>query len=263
MAGKGGGAWKVAYADFVTAMMAFFMVMWISAQNKPLKQAVARYFEDPFGTSKDPQSASLSGPVGAITIGPYETGRGPSRNATNPALKSDAENDQKPGGLAKPPRLLVFNPADRPRKGTNVPFPEDTAELDAAGRAYLDALVPLIMGKANKIEIRGHASRKPLPEGAPFKDNWQLSYARCQAVMAYLVEKGIAAERIRLSQAAEHEPYTLRRKRYWQAQNARVEVFPLSEYFAPFERAREERGEVQKPADAPAEEALQLEPRET
>ena len=50
MAGKGGGAWKVAYADFVTAMMAFFIVMWIVAQNKPVKEAVAGYFKDPMGT---------------------------------------------------------------------------------------------------------------------------------------------------------------------------------------------------------------------
>src|SRR5687768_14601143 len=49
MAGKGGGAWKVAYADFVTAMMAFFLVMWIVGQNKPMKEAVAGYFRDPFG----------------------------------------------------------------------------------------------------------------------------------------------------------------------------------------------------------------------
>ena len=47
MAGKGGGAWKVAYADFVTAMMAFFMVMWITAQSKPVKQAIAEYFSHP------------------------------------------------------------------------------------------------------------------------------------------------------------------------------------------------------------------------
>ncbi len=49
MAGKGGGAWKVAYADFVTAMMAFFMVMWLIAQDQKAKEAVAKYFNDPTG----------------------------------------------------------------------------------------------------------------------------------------------------------------------------------------------------------------------
>lgn len=52
MAGKaGGGAWKVAYADFVTAMMAFFLVMWLCAQNQDVKKSVANYFSDPLGTT--------------------------------------------------------------------------------------------------------------------------------------------------------------------------------------------------------------------
>ena len=59
MAGKGGGAWKVAYADFVTAMMAFFLVMWICSQDQKVKKAVADYFGDPYsskhGMSKSPQ----------------------------------------------------------------------------------------------------------------------------------------------------------------------------------------------------------------
>jgi flagellar motor protein MotB len=46
---KGGGAWKVAYADFVTAMMAFFLVMWICAQDQKIKRAVADYFSNPNG----------------------------------------------------------------------------------------------------------------------------------------------------------------------------------------------------------------------
>ncbi len=52
MAAKGGGAWKVAYADFVTAMMAFFLVMWICGQDQSLKRAVSHYFQDPFSASK-------------------------------------------------------------------------------------------------------------------------------------------------------------------------------------------------------------------
>ena len=46
-AGAHGGAWKVAYADFVTAMMAFFLVMWLVSQSKPVKASVAGYFRDP------------------------------------------------------------------------------------------------------------------------------------------------------------------------------------------------------------------------
>ena len=49
--GHHGGAWKVAYADFVTAMMAFFIVMWILGQSEEVKQSVQDYFEDPFSYS--------------------------------------------------------------------------------------------------------------------------------------------------------------------------------------------------------------------
>ena len=54
MAAKGGGSWKVAYADFVTAMMAFFLVMWIGAQDSKVRQSVANYFVDPDGVAKKP-----------------------------------------------------------------------------------------------------------------------------------------------------------------------------------------------------------------
>src|SRR5688500_8642746 len=52
--GHHGGAWKVAYADFVTAMMAFFMVMWLVGQSKEVKESVASYFADPFAVSVRP-----------------------------------------------------------------------------------------------------------------------------------------------------------------------------------------------------------------
>jgi flagellar motor protein MotB len=49
MAGKGGGAWKVAYADFATAMMAFFLVMWLISQDQKIKESIAHYFQGPVG----------------------------------------------------------------------------------------------------------------------------------------------------------------------------------------------------------------------
>src|ERR1700742_4578213 len=50
--GHHGGAWKVAYADFVTAMMALFIVLWLLNTSKPVQEAVGGYFRDPTGTSK-------------------------------------------------------------------------------------------------------------------------------------------------------------------------------------------------------------------
>jgi chemotaxis protein MotB len=63
MASGGGGAWKVAYADFVTAMMAFFLVMWIAGQDQKIRRSVSDYFSDPMGS-----------PDGGATKKPVRTG---------------------------------------------------------------------------------------------------------------------------------------------------------------------------------------------
>jgi chemotaxis protein MotB len=67
MAAKGGGSWKVAYADFVTAMMAFFLVMWICGQDQKVRRSVSDYFSDPLGSSSN-GSTKKPTPTGS----PYE-----------------------------------------------------------------------------------------------------------------------------------------------------------------------------------------------
>ncbi|MGH8018588.1 MAG: OmpA/MotB family protein [Opitutaceae bacterium] len=64
MAGGGGGAWKVAYADFVTAMMALFMVLWISAQDQEILIATSKYFQSPFNSPMDASSGVMSSESG-------------------------------------------------------------------------------------------------------------------------------------------------------------------------------------------------------
>src|SRR5882757_6749546 len=59
-----GGAWKVAYADFVTAMMALFMVLWITAQDKEILLATSRYFKQPFNAMTDRSVGVMPGKNG-------------------------------------------------------------------------------------------------------------------------------------------------------------------------------------------------------
>src|ERR1700760_4604036 len=93
MAGKGGGAWKVAYADFVTAMMAFFLVMWLCAQDQKVKETVADYFLDPFGgsrlglSSRPKHSGSITGGRTARSI--PQGGSGPHGRGRNPYVTRD------------------------------------------------------------------------------------------------------------------------------------------------------------------------------
>src|SRR5271169_2572512 len=108
MAGKGGGAWKVAYADFVTAMMAFFLVMWIVGQNQPVKQAVAKYFEDPLGVDKGSRSTSISGPEDATTQGLFESGRGPARGLAMTQNKIVGRRNNAGVAAKAPPRVIIY-----------------------------------------------------------------------------------------------------------------------------------------------------------
>ena len=230
MAGKGGGAWKVAYADFVTAMMAFFLVMWIVAQSKPVKEAVAKYFNDPMGTASAPSgpSNSISATDGgglsnlkAPAKGPRTYGRGPAK-----AEPSTEENALGKGGAP----LEGGQDDDNTRVSTLVLFSEQSADLDEQAQERLRSMASALVGKPNKIEIRGHATGRPMPAGSPYADAWQLSYARCQAARKYLQQQGVEPKRIRLSQAGPYEPHARPDDFDWATQNSRVEVYMLREF---------------------------------
>ncbi len=191
MAGKGGGAWKVAYADFVTAMMAFFMVMWITAQNEDVKEAIAQHFQDPF--------ADLRGEEGE--------GHAPRQGSENTHHSGPKEDQPKSRGKPRPVRVELGK-GNETTTGTTIYFSPESAELDEAAKERLAKLLPVLVGKPQKIEIRGHSSRRPLPAPSPYHNFWELSYARCLATMRHLQEEGIAPERMRMSQAGVYEPGT-------------------------------------------------------
>ena len=84
-AGGGGGAWKVAYADFVTAMMALFMVLWISAQDKKILIATSKYFQNPFSSPMEDHSGIM-----------------PFNKDNQQQSSSDKKKDDDPSGKEKP-----------------------------------------------------------------------------------------------------------------------------------------------------------------
>jgi chemotaxis protein MotB len=213
MAGKGGGgAWKVAYADFVTAMMAFFLVMWIVGQSEQTKEAIAHHFNDPFAKESDEDGTNHQRP-------PRHPA--PARSTKRP------EHEKEAGGSHSV--LLTTQGGERTSIGTVIPFAEDSADLDAEGLRRLKEIAPLLVGKPQKIEVRGHSSRRPLPPGSSFADHWDISYKRCLAVMAELEKLGVPHERLRLSQAAGYEPLTAPDEQFSGGGYARVEVSLLNE----------------------------------
>jgi chemotaxis protein MotB len=256
MAGAGGGAWKVAYADFVTAMMAFFMVMWITAQNKQMKIAVAHYFNDPFNSklkTRGPQAA------GSTTTGPLTPGSrtvvtsakpgdppGPKKSKDMPPSpgrkiqtigpKSWSGTRNKAAGIDMPTFVRINNGSD-PSLGIHVLFGDDSKELNAKARQQLTNILPLLIGHRQKIELRGHA-RQHLSTTGLEQDAWGMSYARCVTVMKFLVDAGIEADRMRLSQAGPNEPHSLKES---SVQNSCVDLIVLPELVEDFLGTREER----------------------
>jgi chemotaxis protein MotB len=245
MAGKGGGAWKVAYADFVTAMMAFFLVMWITGQSKAVREAVADYMQDPFGYKSKTQSGGLGMQGGKMPRGAKSAAKGPKARGrgTGPSVGRVVPPEDKEPGAARNAHFMVIHDGTHSSEGTLVLFTESSAELSPQGEKRLKEILPQILGKPNKIEIRGHASRRPMPAGGPFKDTWELCFARCEATLKYLEKAGVESSRIRLSQAAQFEPITIRMGPEQEAQNSRVEVYQLVERVEDFQGSRKEREE--------------------
>ena len=231
----GGGAWKVAYADFVTAMMAFFLVMWITSQNDEVKKAIGGYFQDPWGTSGEDRAPSLGAATGLSGDAPFSDA--PNGVLPNRWPQSNMENatEKDPGAASvwqQRQRLHLI-----PETGRNLPalivnFDEASADLPETAQKRLKDLLPALVGKRHKIELRAHSTRRPLPKGCKYRDHWQLCYERSQAAMRFLVLNGIEAERVRLSQSAAYEPLTSRLESAWQDENNCVEVFLLMEVAA-------------------------------
>lgn len=222
MAG-GGGAWKVAYADFVTAMMAFFMVMWLVGQDQEKRTAVAEYFQDPWARSRVNHNRSRNPSMQEQKAGKTPTDK--KFDGSNPR-EVPHENPEAPN--AKQPKLITVRSPERTTAGTIVTFDVNSTDISDDGKKKLKLIAPQMLGLSNKIDIRGHVSPLMISSGDE-DEMWDLSYKRGRAVKKFMAELGIEEQRMRISVAGPHEPLVLETGDSSNDQNARVEVFLLSE----------------------------------
>lgn len=194
--GHHGGAWKVAYADFVTAMMAFFLVMWLVAQGQSVRQAVGGYFRNP-GVFEYEKSNSLV-PGGDIKGGAEApaTAKAREREALNEAaahlktmlaivpefqklnrqIKIDVTNE----GLRV--ELLEANEATFFDSGSAAPRPETERVL---------ATIATELGKLeNHVIIEGHTDSRPYLRSDGY-GNWELSTDRANAARRVMEANGL------------------------------------------------------------------------
>ena len=201
--GHHGGSWKVAYADFVTAMMALFLCLWLTAQDQKIKEAVQRAFTHPFSSltkestgiipSKDSSNGRKeSGRFNSVTAVEMETMRHMSDDLAK-LLKS--QDDEQAGvQIDLTPDGLCVNIFDRSQKPTFQPHTDVFTEYGAWVFSTLAWEVSRY--KTFRIELEGHTEVDTHTNLEP-RGKWELSTDRANAARRKLVQSGVDAGQIR------------------------------------------------------------------
>jgi len=202
-----GGSWKVAYADFVTALMAFFLVMWILGMDQQLKRAVEGYFSNPvgykhgFGSGKSPISSGTSPahvqttPVHMVSFMRQERDFVAARERIRGALQGSVAL----GSLAAHVQVVVTRAGLRIElaEGENddeLFFRLGSAELRPPGRGVLDVIGRELAVLTNPVIIEGHTDAAQY--GAGRYGNWELSTERANEARRVLESAGLPPARV-------------------------------------------------------------------
>jgi chemotaxis protein MotB len=189
--GHHGGAWKVAYADFVTAMMALFIVLWLLNSSKQVQEAVGGYFKDPTGTSKKVGSNMVGAGENFVLTRDNmpklkeELQKAMKQMTDFEKLKSHIEMTVTTEGL----RIELSESA----KGTF--FDSGSAKLNSDGSELLVTLAEEVGKLPNKLSIEGHTDSTPYAASAIY-GNWELSSDRANAARRVMQANGIRADQV-------------------------------------------------------------------
>ncbi len=223
--GHHGGAWKIAYADFVTAMMSFFLLMWLlGASSDAQLEGIAEYFKTPLkvalmggnmvGTSdalikgggkdltkKQGQVKPVDGPKGkqkVVDIKDVKEALKKEETAKLEELKKKIEKaiEDSPTLSKFKNQLLLDITSDGLRvqivDEKNRPmFNSSKAELQPYAKQILQELGQMLNGVTNKISLSGHTDATPYPNGEKSYSNWELSADRANASRRELVAGGM------------------------------------------------------------------------
>ena len=223
--GHHGGAWKVAYADFVTAMMAFFLMLWLlGATTEKQRKGIADYFTPTLVKMKQ-ESAGANGLLGgssitdvdsypnragqtgtkAMTI-PRDMTGGPKEGAAHmkrmqrvkATLDQKLQANEQLRRLARQVRMVDTT------EGTRIDLVDDadfsmfrlgTTVLTPDASQLLDAIASAVGTESNGLAIRGHTDALPWRSGGG--NNWSLSAGRAEATRQALLRQGVTEDRFR------------------------------------------------------------------
>lgn len=218
--GHHGGAWKVAYADFVTAMMALFIVLWIIGQSKSVKEAVAGYFKDPsnFAREGSPGGIQSKGGKGLLSQGGdpipvsrqelEDTKTSPENDTADREHLKDAAGEFKQA-IQRIPSLQALQEQIRielTHEGLRVQLIEGnrdsffdlgSSRLKPVTRRLLAAIAQEVSKLPNQVVLEGHTDARPYSDSSKGDySNWELSTDRANSARRAMEEAGLRLNQV-------------------------------------------------------------------
>jgi len=203
--GHHGGAWKVAFADFITALMALFLVLWLVGQSQKVKEAVAGHFRNPPGILDGSRSGLLPGNEGVNEAVQPKDDSLASFTGEMAKLERSAERLQQVFGetdafknirnqiqIRLTPEGLEIQLTEKAKK---VLFQVGSAQPVQDTREVLVQIAKEIGKLSNRAMIAGHTDRRPYSDQRHYS-NWELSSDRANGARRVLVENGMKPEQI-------------------------------------------------------------------
>ena len=216
----GAPEWMVTFGDMMSLLLCFFVMLLAMSEIKKdetyqkVVDSVTKAFgyDTSMGTvpTVDSSKNSVIDPLTAIDIldEPEEYGEDSKQSTDGTKLET---RDIQPG-------MLVT-------LGNYVPFERLSAELSPEADRVIDKLAEALTGHYNKVEVRGHTTREPLPDDCPYKNHDELAFRRAENVKQGLIERGVDEALLRVVSCGPHEPKNA--KAYTEAErgpNRRVDV---------------------------------------
>jgi chemotaxis protein MotB len=191
--GHHGGAWKVAYADFVTAMMAFFLVMWLVGQSKSVRGAIGGYFRDPGIFDQQHSDGAIPGGNGGIlpdgvpkTAAPVDDEAAERQALEHAAGRIRQQLEQSPDFRAIREHVEVTLTPEGLRiqlveSSESSFFDSGSSSLRPEAVKVLRLIAAELSKQPNSIAIEGHTDSRPYAAGGDAYGNWELSADRANA----------------------------------------------------------------------------------
>lgn len=254
--------WLVSYADFITLLFAFFVVMYsISQVNQSKYRVLSDTFDHAFNSPQSAQTTLLNHPSPTL-IAPIQVGQ-PSLSPDNGVMNVDQQDVPAPStrpvdGLEEMSTLFTERFADlidselvtissnemwlQIELKDSILFDSGDTEPGLQAQAIFDEIATILKDYPNPVQVEGYTDNMPI-NNARFPSNWELSAARASSIVKWLANKGVAPQRLSAVGYGEFQPVATNGTSEGRAENRRVALM--------IARRKQER------PDAPVEQQLE------